>query len=127
MHPQSIPPGTWTHSHEEDRDGITVFRPASFSFPRSRGRMSFSLEPNGKGTFQPIGADDRHRAQSAQWELKFGRISDTPASPAPASPDALQPQSSNDTFLILTVNDRPVIQGHILKSASDLLWLRLSS
>ena len=36
--------GHWVHSHEEDSAAGMVFRPASFSFPRSRGRDSFELQ-----------------------------------------------------------------------------------
>ena len=36
--------GHWVHSHEEDSVAEMIFRPASFSFPRSRGRDSFELQ-----------------------------------------------------------------------------------
>ena len=36
--------GHWVHSHEEDSPKEMVFRPAHFSFPRSRGRDSFELQ-----------------------------------------------------------------------------------
>ena len=35
--------GAWTHSHEEDHDGIQVFRPGDQELPPSRGRTSFTL------------------------------------------------------------------------------------
>jgi hypothetical protein len=35
--------GSWVHSHEEDHDGIEVYRPGDFDFPPSRGRSSFTL------------------------------------------------------------------------------------
>ena len=38
--------GHWVHSHEEDSAKEMVFRPANFSFPRSRGRDSFDLKPD---------------------------------------------------------------------------------
>ncbi len=38
--------GHWVHSHEEDSATEMIFRPASFSFPRSRGRDSFELQAN---------------------------------------------------------------------------------
>ena len=37
--------GHWVHSHEEDSPTEMIFRPANFSFPRSRGRTSFELLP----------------------------------------------------------------------------------
>ena len=36
--------GHWVHSHEEDSGAEMIFRPAGFSFPRSRGRDSFELK-----------------------------------------------------------------------------------
>ncbi len=38
--------GHWVHSHEEDSAKEMIFRPASFSFPRSRGRDAFELQPD---------------------------------------------------------------------------------
>ncbi len=37
----------WVHSHEEDTATQTVFRPATYDFPLSRGRRSFELRPDG--------------------------------------------------------------------------------
>jgi hypothetical protein len=37
----------WVHSHEEDTATTTVYRPAGFPFPPSRGRKGFHLQPGG--------------------------------------------------------------------------------
>jgi hypothetical protein len=37
----------WLHSHEEDTSTQMVFRPATFGFPPSRGRVGFELNPDG--------------------------------------------------------------------------------
>ncbi|MFM9883025.1 MAG: hypothetical protein ACKVQT_08360 [Burkholderiales bacterium] len=61
--------GDWMHSHEEDTNGMTVFRPSTFAFPLSRGRKSFSLRADGtyKGTMP--GPTDRPAPTSGRWAL----------------------------------------------------------
>jgi hypothetical protein len=59
----------WVHSHEEDTPGETVFRPASYAFPRSRGRKSFQLDPHGKLLTFGMGADDRIVEGEGRWQL----------------------------------------------------------
>ncbi|MBM3964823.1 MAG: hypothetical protein FJ308_07105 [Planctomycetes bacterium] len=103
----SMEHGKWTHSHEEDHDGLMVFRPASFSFPRSRGRLSFILEGNGLGTYLPIGADDRHGTTSSQWRIE------TTNKPTPAS------------FLRIQVGTKDVLNARIVKASPDELVLRI--
>ena len=48
--PPEVLQRAWVHSHEEDTGAEMVFRPAGYSFPRSRGRRSFELTPGGKLT-----------------------------------------------------------------------------
>ena len=59
----------WMHSHEEDTPSGQVFRPASFPFPRSRGRRSFELKPGGRVLARDIGPDDRGVTTEGTWEL----------------------------------------------------------
>jgi hypothetical protein len=59
----------WVHSHEEDTAEEMVFRPASYAFPRSRGRKSFELGPNGRLATSAIGADDRSVQGQGSWQL----------------------------------------------------------
>ncbi len=60
----------WVHSHEEDTASETVFRPASYAFPRSRGRRSFQLDPGGKLVTSAIGPDDRSVRGQGRWQLE---------------------------------------------------------
>jgi len=62
--------GKWVHSHEEDQGDKMVFRPASYNFPRSRGRRSFELAPDGRAVEHAIGPDDRPDASDGSWQLK---------------------------------------------------------
>lgn len=68
----ALPSGSWTHSFEEDADGIEVYRPtATFVFPPSRkgrkvlefGAGTASME-GGEATLTSMapGPDDRPRA-----------------------------------------------------------------
>lgn len=59
----------WVHSHEEDTDKEMVFRPASFNFPRSRGRTSFDLKPDGGLVEGGIAPDDRRLETKGTWKL----------------------------------------------------------
>lgn len=74
--------GSWTHSYEEDRDGVEVYRPtATYAFPPSRrGRAVLQFSGNaGQAVavtaLQP-GADDRPRVAS---QPAFDIIEATPA------------------------------------------------
>lgn len=48
----------WIHSHEEDLEDIKTYRPASFDFPPSRGRVGMEFKPNGSYIEHKIGAND---------------------------------------------------------------------
>jgi hypothetical protein len=65
-------PKHWVHSHEEDTATEMVFRPATHNFPRSRGRRSFELEPDGSLIEGGIAPDDRRREMPGRWELQDG-------------------------------------------------------
>jgi hypothetical protein len=74
-----LPPGLvgrrWVHSHEEDTQTEMVFRPETFDFPPSRGRVSFELRPDGTFTDRGIGPTDRPEDADGAWELEDqGRI-----------------------------------------------------
>ena len=60
----------WVHSHEEDTANEMVFRPASYAFPRSRGRQSFQLASGGKLVTSDIGPDDRSIPGQGKWQLE---------------------------------------------------------
>ena len=62
----------WVHSHEEDTDTEIVFRPETFKFPRSRGRKSFELRPDGGLVETGVGPTDRPEELQGTWKLKGG-------------------------------------------------------
>ena len=59
----------WVHSHEEDTDSELVFRPASYSFPPSRGRSRLELRDDGSYTEGTPGPTDRPEQAEGSWEL----------------------------------------------------------
>jgi hypothetical protein len=60
----------WVHSHEEDTATETVYRPASFAFPRSRGRSAMALKPDGGLVETGIGPTDRPQESQGTWKLE---------------------------------------------------------
>jgi len=60
----------WVHSHEEDTATETVYRPASFAFPRSRGRSAMALKTGGKLVETGIGPNDRPQESQGTWSLE---------------------------------------------------------
>ena len=62
----------WVHSHEEDTNTEIVFRPATYNFPRSRGRRSFELKPNGTLVEGGMAPDDRRQETQGTWALQDG-------------------------------------------------------
>ena len=60
----------WIHSHEEDTPAEMVFRPASFDFPRSRGRSGFELRPDRSMVEIQPGAADQGAETTGKWALK---------------------------------------------------------
>jgi hypothetical protein len=62
--------GKWVHSHEEDTADEMVFRPATHSFPPSRGRRSFELRSDGSMIDHRIGPDDRPSSRSGSWDVR---------------------------------------------------------
>jgi hypothetical protein len=60
----------WVHSHEEDTDSELVFRPASYAFPRSRGRSALDLRGDGSYSESMPGPADRPEAAAGTWELE---------------------------------------------------------
>jgi len=60
----------WVHSHEEDTQTETVYRPASFAFPRSRGRSAMALKPDGGLVETGPGPTDRPHESRGTWTLE---------------------------------------------------------
>ena len=61
---------SWIHSHEEDTDTETVYRPADYDFPLSRGRAGFELKPDNKMSEINIAATDGTTEKEGSWGLK---------------------------------------------------------
>ncbi len=59
----------WCHSHEEDGVGEAVYRPATWSFPPSRGRSGFELLPDGTLLGFGPGPTDRPQETRGKWWL----------------------------------------------------------
>ena len=62
--------GGWAHSHEEDHDGIQVFRPEDQELPLSRGRTTFTLRPDSTAVAGTPGpADAGSTTDDGTWQL----------------------------------------------------------
>jgi hypothetical protein len=60
---------SWGHSREEDADGLTVYRPAGFKFPISRGRDGLEVRRDGTFVRHDPGPDDAGRKTSGSWKF----------------------------------------------------------
>lgn len=60
----------WIHSREEDIGDVEVYRPASYSFPPSRGRDGLELRPDGQFIHYAIGPTDAQQPIGGQWTLQ---------------------------------------------------------
>ncbi len=67
---QSCLLGHWIHSHEEDTQGVMVFRPASYNFPPSRGRVGYEFRVGGKLVYYGIAATDGTDPLSGTWAIE---------------------------------------------------------
>jgi len=67
--------GAWIHSHEEDTEGVQVYRARGHSFPPSRGRRGFEVHRGGEFTFLGIAPADGSRPVPGHWHnLGEGRV-----------------------------------------------------
>jgi hypothetical protein len=60
----------WVHSHEDDTDKVSVYRPHDYPFPRSRGRDGFEIKETGEFILYRIAPTDRLHKLRGQWKLK---------------------------------------------------------
>ncbi len=60
----------WGHSFEEDTDDITVYRPAEYDFPLSRGRAGIEFKPEGNVIYWEIGPVDTPRGVKGHWRIE---------------------------------------------------------
>ena len=68
----------WLHSHEEDTATTTVYRPAKFPFPPSRGRKGFHLQPGGTMTVRKPGPTDQTMTAAGTWKLSGEKLELSP-------------------------------------------------
>ena len=66
--------GRWLHSHEEDSAAEMVFRPSTFAFPPSRGRVGFELKDNGSYVDRGIGPGDGLLEAEGEWSMENGLL-----------------------------------------------------
>jgi hypothetical protein len=67
---QSCILGRWLHSHEEDAQGVIVYRPADYSFPPSRGRSGFDFRKDGELVYIGIGRADGSEEFLGSWAIE---------------------------------------------------------
>lgn len=66
--------GQWVHAHEEDHDGVRVFRPATYSFKPSRGREKITLKEDGMLEYTPIAPNDLPQTFAGNWEIDRSKL-----------------------------------------------------
>jgi hypothetical protein len=59
----------WGHSFEEDREGVTVYRPEEYGFPPARGRRWIELRPDGGYVDWGIGRGDAPERREGRWQV----------------------------------------------------------
>ncbi|HHJ16932.1 MAG TPA: hypothetical protein ENJ80_09565 [Gammaproteobacteria bacterium] len=65
--------GRWLHSHEEDSGDEMVFRPGSYDFPPSRGRMGYEFHADRRCSLIGIApADGSIITGGCRWRHKEG-------------------------------------------------------
>ena len=86
--------GRWTHSFEEDHDGLTVYRRDDFAFPPARGRRGVEFRPDGSFVDWAIGRGDAPEPRNGRWQPSgvIARAGDMPGSArvVTVTPDRLE-------------------------------------
>jgi hypothetical protein len=59
----------WIHSYEEDTNDSQTYRPSTYNFPLSRGRIAFEIEKNGIFIQYGIGPDDTRKKVEGNWTI----------------------------------------------------------
>ena len=89
----------WVHSHEEDAQGVTVYRPATYSFPPSRGRRGFEFRRGGDLTYYGIAAVDGPEPLSGRWHIEGTNRVNVEVNSDRVQPFALEVLSCDDQRL----------------------------
>lgn len=57
----------WMHSHEEHVGDVEYFRPSTYQFPPSRGRLGFEIKKEGQFTLYTIAPADGRDQIDGEW------------------------------------------------------------
>ncbi len=60
----------WVHSHEEDTQEVRVYRPTSYNFPPSRGRMGLEFREGGELVYHAIARADGSEQSYGRWAIE---------------------------------------------------------
>ncbi len=96
---QSCILGHWIHSHEEDAQGVMVYRPSNYNFPPSRGRRGFDFREGGELVFFGIGRADGSEQFSGNWVIEGPNRVRIKVNSERIQPFVLQVVSCNDQAL----------------------------
>jgi hypothetical protein len=91
--------GHWIHSHEEDTSDAMVYRPASYKFPPSRGRVGYEFRPDGKLIYYGIAATDGSEPLSGSWVIEAPNLVRVKVDSQRIQPFVMQVVSCNDQIL----------------------------
>jgi hypothetical protein len=66
----------WVHSYEDDKDGLSAYRPSSYKFPPARGRRGFEMKKDGTFIYHQISPVDKgNDKKQGQWnQLEDNKI-----------------------------------------------------
>ena len=59
----------WGHSFEEDLEGVLVYRPADYDFPRARGRDGIEFQADNSYIDWVIGPGDARAPRPGTWQV----------------------------------------------------------
>jgi len=91
--------GRWFHSHEEDAEGLQVYRPASYKFPPARGRRGYEFRDGGELVYLGIARTDGAEPMAGAWALDAGDRLRISVKNANVQPVALQVVSCSAEML----------------------------
>jgi hypothetical protein len=98
----------WLHSYEEDTEGMTVFRPAGYDFPPSRGpREGITLNSDGRFVRYGIGQADAGSTRSGTWKWLQQDTAQLSYSDAEKKYTVLKVVSCTSNKLSLRILNRP--------------------
>ena len=60
----------WIHSHEEDTKEVAIYRPVTYNFPPSRGRVGFEFMEDGEMVHYEIGYADGPKQSVGRWVVE---------------------------------------------------------